>query len=247
MLQFPHRWSRDDNCIFLLSLLWRLNCKFKRHISAISIFCILCKVKREVKKDYYIWWKNNTGWIVHAQSLSHLWFFVTLWTAACQAPPSMGLPRQEYWSALQCSTPGDLSSPGIEPMSPGLAGKFSTTEPPGKSLDDVLCLVTQSRLTLHDPMTCSLPGSSVHGDFPGKNTEMGYHVLLQGISPTQGLNSGLPHWRQILYHLSHQGSPRKLEGVVPGELSYSGIKPVSPALQDSLSGELPGKPNYNLQ
>ena len=39
------------------------------------------------------------------------------------------------------------------------------------------------------------------------------HALLQGIFPTQGSNPGLPHCRQILYHLSHQGSPRILEWV----------------------------------
>ena len=56
----------------------------------------------------------------------------------------------------------------------------------------MLCLVIQSRLTLCDPMDCGLPGSSVHGDSPGKNTEMGCRALLQGIVPTQGLNPGLP-------------------------------------------------------
>ena len=42
-------------------------------------------------------------------------------------------------------------------------------------------------------------------DFPGKNTRVGYHFLLQGIFPTQGLNPGLPllHGRQALYCLSH--------------------------------------------
>ena len=44
---------------------------------------------------------------------------------------------------------------------------------------------------------------------PGKNTEVGSHSLLQGIFLTQGSNPGLPHCRQILYHLSHQGSPRE--------------------------------------
>ena len=61
--------------------------------------------------------------------------------------------------------------------------------------------------TLCDPVDCSPPGSSVHGDSPGKNTGVGYHALLQGIFPTQGSNLGPPHHRQILYHLSHQGSP----------------------------------------
>ena len=43
-------------------------------------------------------------------------------------------------------------------------------------------------------------------DFPGKNTGVGCHFLLQGIFLTQGLNPGLPHSRQMLYHLSHPGS-----------------------------------------
>ena len=74
----------------------------------------------------------------------------------------------------------------------------------------VLCLVTQLGPTLCD---LSLPGSSIHGDSPGKNTGMSCHVLLQGIFPTQESNPGLPHWGQNLYHLSHQGSPRILEWV----------------------------------
>ena len=43
-------------------------------------------------------------------------------------------------------------------------------------------------------------------DFPGKSTRVGCHFLLQRIFPTQGLNLGLPHCRQTLYRLSHQGS-----------------------------------------
>ena len=69
--------------------------------------------------------------------------------------------------------------------------------------------VTQSRPTLCDPMDCSPPGSSVHGDYPGKNTGVYSHSLLQGIFPTQSLNPGLLHCRLILYHLSHQGRPHK--------------------------------------
>ena len=44
---------------------------------------------------------------------------------------------------------------------------------------------------------------------PGQNTGAGCHFLLQGIFLNQGLNPALPHWRQILYHLSHEGSPLK--------------------------------------
>ena len=46
---------------------------------------------------------------------------------------------------------------------------------------------------------------------PGQNIGVGSLSLLQGIFPTQWSNSGLPHCRQILYQLSHQGSPRILE------------------------------------
>ena len=47
---------------------------------------------------------------------------------------------------------------------------------------------------------------------PGKNTRVGSHSLLQGIFPTQGLNQGIPRCRQIIYHLSHQGSPFRIQG-----------------------------------
>ena len=71
----------------------------------------------------------------------------------------------------------------------------------------LLCLVAQWCLTLCDPTDCSLPGSSVRGDSPGKNTGVGCHAFLQGIFPTQGSNPGHPQCRKILYHLSPQGSP----------------------------------------
>ena len=50
----------------------------------------------------------------------------TPWTAAHQASLSMGFSRQEYWSGLLCPPPRDLLNPGIEPMSPALAGGFFT-------------------------------------------------------------------------------------------------------------------------
>ena len=56
---------------------------------------------------------------------------------------------------------------------------------PGLEPRIVLCLVTQSCPTLCDPLDCSPPGSSVHGDPPGKNTGVGFHALFQGIFPTQ--------------------------------------------------------------
>ena len=52
----------------------------------------------------------------------------------------------------------------------------------------------QSCLTPSDPIDCSPPGSSVHGDSPGQNTGVGCHFLLQEIFPIQALNSCLLHW-----------------------------------------------------
>ena len=69
-------------------------------------------------------------------SLSRVWLFATPWKVSCQAPPSMGFSRQEYWS--------------------------------------------------------------------------GCHFLLQRIFPTRGSNPGLPHCRQMLYHLSPQGGKKWL-------------------------------------
>ena len=75
--------------------------------------------------------------------LGHVWLFVTLWTAAHQAPLSMGFPRQEYWSGLSCSPPGDLPDPGIEPTSPLTPGLqvdfFLPTELPGKPDAEYTC------------------------------------------------------------------------------------------------------------
>ena len=66
------------------------------------------------------------------------------------------------------------------------------------------------------PTDCSPHRFLCPWDFPGKNTRMGCHSLLQGFSPTQGLNLGLWHCRQVLYCLSRQGSgPRRVDSPAP--------------------------------
>ena len=72
-------------------------------------------------------------------------------------------------------------------------------------------MVSESRSIVSDSL--QLHGLYSPWNFPGQNTGMGNLSLLQGIFPTQGSNSGLPHGRQILYQLSHKGSPRILEWV----------------------------------
>ena len=104
--------------------------------------------------------------------------------------------------------------------------------------------VAQSCSTFGNPMDCSPPGSSVHGILQVRILEWVAVPFSRGFS-TQGLNPGLPHCRQILFHLSHQGSPRILEWVAyfsPRDLSDPRIKLGSHPLQaDSLPAELPGK------
>ena len=94
----------------------------------------------------------------------------------------------------------------------------------------------------HSAMSSSLQPYGLNSPWnsPAQNTGEGSLSLLQGIFPTQGLNPGLPHCRQILYQLSHKGSWRILEWVA---YSFSSSRPRyrtrSPALQvDSLPTEL---------
>ena len=64
--------------------------------------------------------------------LSRVQLFATPWTIACQAPPSMGFSKHEYWSGLPFPSPGDLPNPGIKPRSPALQTGALPSEPPGK-------------------------------------------------------------------------------------------------------------------
>ena len=66
--------------------------------------------------------------------------------------------------------------------------------------------VTQSCPTLCNPVECSLPRFLRPWNFPSKSAGVGCHFLLQGMFPTQRSNQCLPHCRQMLYHLNHQGS-----------------------------------------
>ena len=65
---------------------------------------------------------------VKVKSLSRVRLFVIPWTAAHQAPQSMGFSRQEYWSGLPFPSPGDLPNPGIKPGSPALEADALTSE-----------------------------------------------------------------------------------------------------------------------
>ena len=77
----------------------------------------------------FIWISVNLK--VKVKSLRHIQLFVILWTVACQAPPSMGLSRQEYWSEVPFPSPRDLPNPEIKPRSPALQPDSLPFELPG--------------------------------------------------------------------------------------------------------------------
>ena len=81
-------------------------------------------------------------------------------------------------------------------------------QPVSKNMDQNQVTLTQSCLTLCDPMDCSPPGSSVHGIFQARMLEW------VAIPSSRGSNLGLLHCQQILYHLSYQGSPQGTGGSI---------------------------------
>ena len=77
----------------------------------------------------HILWMKVHWLILQCKWLSRVRLFVTV---AYQAPLSMGLSRQEYWSGLPFPSPGHLPNPGIKPRSPALQVASLLSEPPGK-------------------------------------------------------------------------------------------------------------------
>ena len=101
-----------------------------------------------------------------AKSLNCVQLFVTLWTVSCQAPQSVGFPRQEYWNGLPFPSPGDLPDPGIKLeslTSPVLVGGFFTTsatwEAPVNYISSVQfsCSVMSNSLQPHGLQHARLP------------------------------------------------------------------------------------------
>ena len=121
---------------------------------------------------------------------SHVWLFVILWTVAHQASLSMGFYRQEYWSGLPCSPPGDLPDPGTGPVSltsPALAGGFFTTR-----ATCCCCSVASHVWLFGTPWTAAHQASlsfisqSLHKPCPH---ELPIHVHWDGIQPSHPLSS----------------------------------------------------------
>ena len=138
--------------------------------------------------------------------------FVTPQTVARQGPLFMGFSWQDYWSGLPFPPSEELPHPGVQPASPtslALAVGFFTTITTREAAPK--WKESESHSVVSDSLWS--PGLSSPWNSPGQNTGVGNLSLLQGVFPTQGLNSSLPHCRQILYQLSHKGSPRTLEWV----------------------------------
>ena len=129
------------------------------------------------------------------KSLSRVRLFTTPWTAAQQAPLSMGFSRQEYWSGVPlpslalknaaAAAKALQSCPTVRPHRQQPTRLPRPWDSPGKNTGVgchllLQCMkvkseseVAQSCPTLRDPMDCSLPGSSVHGIFQARVLEWG--------------------------------------------------------------------------
>ena len=132
-------WAMVNQLLQYVDLLMNANTfKMKKPLELLSTL-----LSWEVKNECALWitWSKNqlsvSIWLSGCERacvlrrFSHVRFFETPWTIACQAPLSVGFSRQGYWSGLSCFPPGDLPDPGIEPRSlapPALHSGFSTTK-----------------------------------------------------------------------------------------------------------------------
>ena len=91
-------------------------------------------------------------------------------------------------------------------------------------------------------MACSPPRLSVYGIFPGKNTGVSCHFLLQEIFLTQGPNPGLPHWQADYFPLSHQEGLNKYKENETKDLTYSGAKQTKTLETEAEKGLCPSAP-----
>ena len=119
--------------------------------------------------------------------LSRVWLFATPWTIAYQVPPSMGFSRQEYWSGLPFPSPGIFPTQGWNPGLLNCSVQFSP--------------VTQSCLTLWDPMDCCTLGLPVHHQLL-EFTQTHVHWVGDAIQPSHLLSSPSP---PTLHLSQHQG------------------------------------------
>ena len=129
-------------------------------------------------KDRHQWWLFSCKVVSDS--------FVTPWTVALHALLSIGFPKQEYWSGLPFSSPGDLPNPGIKPWSPALAGILFATKPPGKP--------TFTGGTKKLQMTERKQGISSTGNL--YTSDQSRHTYREGLNGPQNLG---PNWLMRVY------------------------------------------------
>ena len=149
---------------------------------------------------------------------SHIWLCLTLWTVAHQTPLSMGILQARTLEVKSLSHIRLFATPWTVAYQASLSVGFSRQgywnglpfPSPGNLPDPGI-----------EPGSPALQTDALPSGPPGKpkNTGAGCYFLLQGIFPTQGLNSGISHCRQTLYPLSHQGKPNYIQCLI---ITYNG-------------------------
>ena len=127
---------------------------------------------------------------------SHVWLLAVPWTVACQAPQFMGFSRQEYWNGLPCPSPGDLSDPGIEPLSlasPALAGGFFTTSTTCGEGNGTPFQYS----CLENPMDGGAWRAAVHGVAEGRTWLINFTFTFHfhALEKEMATHSSVPAWR----------------------------------------------------
>ena len=136
--------ERSSNLPKVITAATLMELGFKHKQSAFYVHSVTCPLPQAIK--YFHRTNLSIGWhfclqfealmhntvILHVLSCQVVSNSAIPRAIACEAPLSMGLPRQEYWNGLSFASPGDRPHPGIEPASPALAGGFFTTEPQEK-------------------------------------------------------------------------------------------------------------------
>ena len=146
-----------------------------------------------------------------------------------QAREAWGWVKKREWNLLSCvrlfATPWTIQSMKFSRL------EYRSGWSEVNSLSLSVTLADSLSPTLCDPMDCSLSGSSIHGLFQARVLEWIAISFSRGIFPTQGSNLGLPHCRQTLYCLSHQGSRLSfLQGIFPTQ----GLNPDLPRCRQIL-------------
>ena len=157
-------------------------------------------------------WKVHANIHMHERKwklLTCVRLFATPWTSSCQntAVDSLSFSRGS-------SQPRDWTQ--VSHIAGGFFTKWATRE--AKTLFRIIRIKQPTKVPeseSHSVVSSSLGSRGLYCPWksPGRNTGVGSLSLVQGIFPTHGSNPGLPHYRQILYQLSHKGSPRILQCV----------------------------------